>query len=593
MAMISVGPTMGERALNGTALVMALILGMCSAVSADEAERPDIIVVIVDALRPDHMGCYGYERPTSPNIDGLASGGIRFEDAITQAPWTKGSLASMFTSLYPFQHGATTWSAVMPESQVTLAEVLSGEGYQTMCVINMLGMAGRFQVLQGFDRVSAADKYERLAPQTTDDAIAMLADASGPYFLVVHYYDSHAPYRPPLKYVDMIRTGSDPDLVTGPRRGEVLSREDRMTRKVLFYDGCIRYVDEELGRLLQYLDNHGARDRTLVVVTADHGEALGERGIFGHGAEAYDDAIKVPLVLSWPDGFREAAVIADQVRHIDLMPTILEIVGCVDNNRREGATLLPLIEGRPRPLSSGGLLPASLALCDCTNRAVPGKIGLRSAGWKIIKDPVTSLVELYDLRNDPGETRNLWGSDMSGGDSLLAMLQRVPTVDLAGWRLVFTGGDSGAVFRAYVSLPDGGRFTDVGTRVRIEKNIRVDIGSDSTYMLLESQVGGAHVIHFDTRPAEAKIAFSITGKTQGISDVIRVGTSGAKTLGESFEVVPSEAYGLPDGFAHYGTSDAPAAFLWYLTGSKTVRPTEATRLTPEERKRLKALGYIQ
>jgi choline-sulfatase len=576
-----------------TALGLALLFGVSAAAAGTGAARPDIILVIVDAMRPDHLGCYGYKRPTSPNMDDLAAGGIRFETAVTQAPWTKGSLSSMFTSLYPFQHGATTWSAVMPDSLVTLAEILAGEGYHTMCVINMIGMAGRFQVLQGFERVSVADKYERNATQTTQDVLTMLADNPSPYFLVIHYYDAHAPYRPSYKYVDMVRLDSDPDPAIGAAAGQTLSREERVARKVLFYDGCIRYVDEELGRVVQYLAQHGTARKTLLIVTADHGEALGDRGIFGHGAEAYDDAMRVPLIMHWPAGFASPLVIHEQVRHIDLMPTILDIVGARDDERREGASLLPLVGRRPRSNPPGSLLPVNVALCDCTNRGVPGKLALRRVGWKLIFDPVTSMAELYDLRRDPGETRNIWGTDTPVGDSLYVMLRRVPTAELPGWRLAFTGGDSGAVFRAYVAPQEGGKLAGLGTLVRIEKNITVDVGKDSTYVVIESHVGGSHVIHFETDPPEGSVAFTITGNSPGISDTVWVGRAGSSRLGAKLEVRPEDAYGAPAGFQNYRTSDRPAAYIWYLGGARRAGPREATTLTPEEKKRLKALGYIQ
>jgi hypothetical protein len=129
--------------------------------------------------------------------------------------------------------------------------------------------------------------------------------------------------------------------------------------------------------------------------------------------------------------------------------------------------------------------------------------------------------------------------------------------------------------------------------VRVEKNITVDIGSDSTYILLESRVGGAHIIWFNTEPAEADVAFTVTGRSGGVLDLVKVGRSGTRQMGKSFTLTRGEAQGLPDGFADYRAAATPTSYVWWLGGRRTARPGEATSLTAEEKKRLKALGYIQ
>ena len=288
----SIGST-GEihmNAIGKVTIVLLLALALSGPARPQEAPGPNVLLIIVDALRPDHLGCYGYVRPTSPVIDGLSAQGVLFETAIAQAPWTKGSLSSMFTSLYPFQHGATNWAAVLADSFVTLPEILSRSGYSTLSVINMVGMTGRFGVLQGFDSVSAGDKYERNAVQTTDDAIDLIRDATLPFFMVVHYYDVHAPYRPPLKYVDKVASRLDLNRYISSGSSRQIGSEDTEHRMLLSYDGCIRYVDESVGSLLGFLEDAGIGDDTIIVLTADHGEAHGEHGVVG----------KLPSSL-WPE----------------------------------------------------------------------------------------------------------------------------------------------------------------------------------------------------------------------------------------------------------------------------------------------------
>jgi choline-sulfatase len=574
------------------AIILLLVLALCGPARPEEAPGPNVLFIIVDALRPDHLGCYGYVRPTSPVIDDLSAQGVLFETAIAQAPWTKGSLSSMFTSLYPFQHGATNWAAVLADSFVTLPEILSRSGYSTLSVINMVGMAGRFGVLQGFDSVSAGDKYERNAVQTTDDAIDLIRDATLPFFMVVHYYDVHAPYRPPLKYVDKVASRSDLNRYISSGSGRQVGSEDTEHRMLLSYDGCIRYVDESVGRLLGFLEDAGIGDDTIIILTADHGEAHGEHGVYGHGAEAYDDAIKVPLIIKIPGRHTKPGRVAAQVRHVDLLPTILELCRIEDVRAREGVSLLSLTETGKREVRQGGFFPDFMAFTDCTNRRVPGKMALRSQGWKLVTDPVTSLLELYDLKEDPGELRNIWGSGVAMGDSLLRLLQRIPSVSTPGWRVAFVGGTESHTFKGRVTVAGGGRLRQVGESARIHRNLRVEVSDDSVSLDIESTVGGPHFILFDTQPEDAQVSFTVSSATTGGPDSVRVGRALRRPADTRMTLTRREAHGIADAFAAHLPEDGPRVYIWWLPGVRTGKPVRA-ELTPEERKRLKALGYIQ
>jgi arylsulfatase A-like enzyme len=418
--------------LLSTVLCIAALLVSCGT-SPDEA-RPNIVLIVIDALRADHLGCYGYGRPTSPVIDALAADGILFETAITQAPWTKASFSSFLTSFYTFQHGVVDWAGVMPESLVTLPEALADEGYSTVCVVNMIGMGGRFGVLKGFEKVSESGKSGRDAGGATADAIEYLREIPQPFFMLLHYFDVHQPYTPPPRYVDLINVDTDIDPFGRKslwRRGkDGLPSRKAVDKTMLLYDGCIRYVDDSLARLFDFLEEEGMRDNTIIILTADHGEAFWEHGVDTHGSTVYDEVLKVPLIISWPATIAGAKSVASQVRLIDLFPTVLEMARASDACRGEGVSLLPLMEGR-QVEAGEKLLPAHIAYADNGMVKPPRVKCLRTRDYKVIVNRETSEVEIYDLKKDPGETRNLAGGDLAGASALLTLMEHLPVEETA------------------------------------------------------------------------------------------------------------------------------------------------------------------
>jgi choline-sulfatase len=325
------------------AVVCLGLLGAGTAICAPEAPRPNIVVVVIDALRPDHLGCYGYERATSPAIDGLAAEGIVFDSAITHAPWTKATFATMLTSLYPFQHGVESWESVMSDTLVTLAEVLEGHGYETICVANVLGVAGRFNVLQGFAHASTVEQYKRTATKSNSDAFEIIRGTDKPFFLLIHYYDAHLPYFPPEGYIEMVggRVGKVPRRFGRGPNDEVGKPDDEVVAdQMLLYDACIRYTDDAVREIVDFLDEQDLTDETALIVTADHGEAFWEHDVCSHGEQLYDEALKVPLILSYPAVFGDAKRIDTPVGHIDLMPTVLDLAGAADRGTVRGQVSL-------------------------------------------------------------------------------------------------------------------------------------------------------------------------------------------------------------------------------------------------------------
>ena len=582
------------RRLCGLSLLGAIItlatLLPCRTCPA--SERPNVVMIVVDALRPDHVGCYGYDRPTSPSIDRLAGRGVVFENAVCHAPWTKSSFASMMTSLYPFQHGVLEWASVMSDTLVTLADVLRSNGYTTFAVINQVTLSDRFKVIRGFDRISEAEEFERDAVRTTQDCIDLIAQAGRPFFLLVHYFDVHSPYEPAPEYVQMIRKVSDIDPLQQDATGQEDDRSRLAERNRLLYDGCIRYTDESIGRLMNYLETEGLSENTLVLVTADHGEEFWEHGSFSHGEQLYDEAIKVPLILDLPGSHHEPTRVAAQVRHVDMLPTILDAIGLADPARREGSSLISLLTGGGYAPDGRGYFPADVALCEGPILRTPGLKALRRRDWKVIVEPVTSSVELYDLKQDPSEQVNLWGRPTAAAaDTLLAMLQRVPGTNLQGWRLALTGLSRTTRFQADIKVLGGGRLAEL--RQFSRGQMTIELSTDSTSVRIETNPARLRMVVFDTDPPGADIETRITVQGRKSVETVHLGSSGAFPMAERKVVSVDSARGVPPEFRADSDHTHVGAYLWWLPGGSLIRHRQATRLTPEEEKRLKSLGYIQ
>ena len=377
--------TPARRALLAAAAAASLGLAACS-----RGNRPDVVVITLDTVRADHLGCYGHRGGLTPAIDRLASRGVLFEDASCTVPLTLPSHASLFTARYPTATGVrNNGSFVLPEGETTLAERLTALGYRSGAVIAADPLKSRYGLAQGFEiyderlpsrprdagRAFAIHFGERDAREVTDRALAVWARlAGGPRFLWVHYFDAHAPYAAPEPW------------------GSAHAAHP--------YDGEIAYVDAEVGRLVERI-GHDAPE-AIWVVASDHGEGLGEHGEKTHGVFLYQSTVHVPLVIvapgRWPEGKRSS----DPVTLADVVPTILALVGAAAPSGLDGADLAPAIAQTVLPRRE---VYAESYLPLLQFRFSPLTM-LRDGPMKYIEAPT---VEQYDLASDPGETRNLAG----------------------------------------------------------------------------------------------------------------------------------------------------------------------------------------
>jgi len=412
---------------------------------------PNVLLIVLDTLRADHLGSYGYPRATSPHIDGLARQGVLFESAISQAPWTAASIASLFTSLYPSVHGLNggiRWGAkqgsggndlpfatqkTLAAGQLTLAEMLRRNGYRTAGFVSNVYVNSIFGFSQGFetygddhgDYSRNVARAKRRANETNRQVFAWLEkEIEEPFFLFVHYNDCHWPYDPPApfgrEWVKDYQGDLTPERTTAivERQGEPitgLSDED-LRYLIGLYDGEIAYADAAVSDLMEKVQSAELERELLTVVTADHGEEFLDHGSASHGYTLFDEQIRVPLIFHLP-GRLEPRRVASQVRLIDVMPSILDLAGVAERpGSIQGESLVALLTGETERGPSAAYSEATYVGEQKSLRA-DGKL-------KLIYRAEDEGTSLFDLASDPDERSDVAGEQPAVVTSLRDQLQR-------------------------------------------------------------------------------------------------------------------------------------------------------------------------
>jgi arylsulfatase A-like enzyme len=397
------------------------VLAACAVLTAcgrSEPDPPNIVLIVVDTLRADHVGCYGQSRNTSPNLDELAAQGYRFERAYSTAPWTMSSVASMFTGLYPSSHGVTRVSR-LPNEALTLAEILQSRDYATAGVVSHVVLSRTYDFQQGFeqfeDRVPGPAHSDISTGRVTDKAIEYLDSLSAagrPFFLFAHYFDPHYNYLPHPEVDFAPRRVGRLDATQTIKELRAMSA-DLTAREVAFirdlYDEEIWHTDAGIGRLLDRLAELGLDDETWVIVTADHGEEFLTHGWLGHTRTLYEELLRVPLILRPPGGLPEPRLLPDPVSLVALSPTLVDLAG--DDSslfRFQASSLEPLLTGA-RDHSPGVAFAEVDFIPVYADNWVKRthKKALITDRFKLIRDDPTGRLELYDLQDDPYELRDL------------------------------------------------------------------------------------------------------------------------------------------------------------------------------------------
>lgn len=378
------------------------ILFAASGLSSLEASepRPNVLLITIDTLRPDRLGCYGSPHLKTPTIDKLAASGVLFSRAFAHTPLTLPSHTNILLGTTPLTHGVHDNGLFkVPEDLPNLATYLKQNGYATGAFIGSFALDSRFGLRRGFDVYdesygSGADMgfrfAERKAEAVIGSALAWLDGRPGPWFVWIHCFDPHQPYEPPEPFLTRFKN----DL----------------------YSGEVAYVNAALAKLMGFLDSSGQTGRTVVIFTGDHGQSLGEHGESTHGYFAYDSTLWVPLIISAP-GLKPGRV-AENVCHIDIFPTVCDLVGLDRPADLQGRSLLPAMRGRGLAfLASRPIYIESLYAYY--RRGLAPLRGFIEGSRKFIDLPIP---EVYDLGTDFGEAHNLAGKDVSREKAKLAAL---------------------------------------------------------------------------------------------------------------------------------------------------------------------------
>jgi choline-sulfatase len=402
----------------GRAIGGVLLLAGCSREPEPAPFKPNVLLVVIDCLRADHVGAYGYSRPTTPHLDSLAAEGIRFESAYANGTWTKPSMATLFSGLYPSEHGLlrvgvpagdVNETDALPDGIPMLAERFAAAGYRTIAAVNQIHLKPEFGFGRGFD------DYRWMNKRSGYDLNRLLFEAMAgakpdqPVFAWVHYLDLHWPYKHwrKNKLPELGATEMAPEPPVEQSRAAFESwiasslTEDNRRGLEARYDHGVRFVDEELGELIERFRAAGKLDDTLVIVTADHGEGFFEHKSLTHGFEPYDEVARVPFIVRPPSQMKmPLGVRKTLVSHVDLAPTLLDLLDLPPLPGASGTSYEPALrEGRE--MDRAVLIQTELSAA------------LRSGTRKLILRS-DKRIELYDLAADPGEKRNLAAGGCTG-----------------------------------------------------------------------------------------------------------------------------------------------------------------------------------
>jgi arylsulfatase A-like enzyme len=420
-------------------VAMGLALGLCWGCGADEArETPrNLLFVVWDTTRADHLGCYGYSRrETSPTLDRLAEQGLLFTRAYSHSTLTPVSAGSFLSGTLPYRHGVRSLFMVGKESLdqdiPSLFELLGTAGRKTAAFVSAKPMGRQYALDRGFElydddwsRTRELYGIERFgdAPQRPADATTELAlgwleeNGSMPFALMVHLFDAHdSSFVPPESFLaEHLSFSVPPGLGRNPSRFPLRDVEEARE----LYDTEILFMDTQLARLLAELERLGVRDQTLVVVLADHGESFGEHGYFTHGWLS-EEQLRVPIVFQGP-GIVAGEKLEDRVRTVDIFPTVAELFDLSVPEGLDGASVLDLLLPGDDPLDREVYAEVHHAPGDPRGRE-PEMYTLVVGPWKYIHRPATGKHELYQLSEDPGEVENRFEGEPEIAGRLLAQL---------------------------------------------------------------------------------------------------------------------------------------------------------------------------
>jgi arylsulfatase A-like enzyme len=466
-----------------------------------QAERPNVIVYLVDTLRPDHLGVYGYERDTSPNLDAFARDAVVFENAYSPSSWTRPATASLMTGLSPLRHRAIGRLDVLGSKHELLSEHLRAAGYRTLGlvtnpnVIALWGFDRGFESYQDIDSSSRGTRADTVIDRVLEALRALPAEE--PVFLYIHTLDPHAPYFPPPPY---------------DRKFSVPGAE-----RIARYDGEIAFGDVHFGRLLDHLRERQQYDDALIVFLSDHGEELQDHSGTGHGHTLFEEVVRVPLLIKLPNGEHAGARARSPVTLMDVLPTVLAAVGLSVPQGLDGTDLRPLMRGDAEPPER----PLFFDLDLDQNRGLTDIVrGVRLHDLKYLRRlrPVQEE-RLFDVAVDPGEQVDRAASAPADAARLSRLLDTHLAATSTGIHLLVSNSETSGPHVCFAAARTTGRFVHMATRL-FEERDRAEFNADGTELHVVVELanyphptGGTprvivdtDALVFDVEPRDAAIA---------------------------------------------------------------------------------------
>ena len=548
----------GHGGLLGLLLVLAILIPCAAGAQKTAQPALNVVLITIDTLRADHVGCYGYKQIKTPNIDGLAADGTRFERAFAVVPVTLPSHTTMLTGTYPMLSGMHDFSVnKLSPTQPTMASVLKQAGYATGAVVAAAVLDSRFGLNQGFDfyydhfDFSRLDEknledMERPGNEVADVALEWLAktwlakNSPKKFFLWMHLYDPHFPYNPPEPY-----------------KHEYADRP---------YDGEIAFADAQVGRLVHHLKEKGIYENTVIVLAGDHGEGLGEHGEKTHGFFIYNATMHVPLIIRVP-GSPGGRTVAEPVSLVDLMPTMLGAVGVEVPAQVQGKSLLARVGGGDAEMAE-------------RDRSVYGETFLPRLhfNWSELRGAENSKYhfidaprpELYDLAKDPGETHNLLGEKKAVAEEMRAKLAGMIRDYSAGKELAEKTGLDPALMERLKALGyaafSGGSDPSMSSRELPDPKDRIEAYEEFSDAMAASQHGRYEESIEKLKGVIKTEPNSVPGHyMQGLNYYrLKMYSEAAAELQKTVELSPDYAlafFNLGMAQAHAGQSDAAIGAL--------------------------------
>lgn len=550
----------------------------------------NLVLITVDCLRAGHVGAYGYDRPTTPNIDRLAAGGTRFANAFSNAPMTLPSIPQLFTS------------TVFPTKDVeTLLEPVGKAGIPSAAIVNNAWIPlwlsqGKHAEPPGTFDVMISGELD--AKAITDRALAWLERHRDERFvLYLHYLDAHTPYAPPKEYVaqfaDPAYTGKVGDTFAHVEGSDASGYDAADRKKVIaLYDAALKYIDTQIGRIVAELAARGQLDDTVIVVAADHGEEFWDHGNFFHGQSLYDELLHIPLIVHAPRAAPAGTVVERPVRMIDLAPSLLEWAALQRPATFEGR---PLSQAIAQPTAPGDDLIAT-----ATQAQFPTRYAIRSGGLKLIESLDTGKRELFDVVADPDEEKNLADARPDDVARLEARLAeaRAP-LRARGYQVRIVGPAAGTaeVDVQLQSQPRSGTFLTLdrtspfgAPRLALSTSgenlsARATVDARGTGFRFDRLLSPRNVARDD----KLKIVATVDGKTLPRS-AIALGKDGSAPTGDVIDLTAPAVTSAVEPPCSAPDKGARIC-LWRFPGEQVAAMPEIK--DPAVREKLRALGYLQ